>query len=77
MLRFGFLFGLFADLDEVLNLFDNVMLGAVFVIVIIFGVWLGDVQTLDVFAAGSKFGEGSLLDDLAVLAEGDDVIGAG
>lgn len=53
------------------------MLGAVFVIVIIFGVWLGDVQTLDVFAAGSKFGEGSLLDDLAVLAEGDDVIGAG
>jgi hypothetical protein len=71
------LFGLFADLDEVLDLFDNVLVGAVFVAVIIIGVWLGDVETLNVFAAGSKFGEGSLLDDLAVLAEGDDVIGAG
>lgn len=77
MLSFGFLFGLFADLDEVLDLFDNVLVGAVFVAVIIIGVWLGDVETLNVFAAGSKFGEGSLLDDLAVLAEGDDVIGAG
>lgn len=70
------MFGLFADLDEVLDLFNNVLLGAVFVIVIIIGMRIGDVETLNIFAVGSKFCEGSLLDNLSVLAEGDDVIGA-
>lgn len=69
--------GFFADLNEVLNLLDNVFLGAVFITAIVTGVWIGNVETLNVFAAGSKFGEGSLLDNLTVLAKGDDVVGAG
>jgi hypothetical protein len=76
LLCFAFQFGLFADLDEVLNLFDNVFLEAVFVAVIIIGLWISNVEALDVFAAGSEFGERSLLNDLTVLAESDDVIGA-
>lgn len=57
MLRFDFLFGLFADLDKVLNLFDNFLLGAVFVAVIIIGMWVGNVQALNIFVVGSKLRE--------------------